>query len=69
MLCNPHKRSEGRTTLGAEDAPLFSFANEVCRVLQERFPDIISQQVLRVDFFQHVETGKYYLNEIEGMHY
>jgi hypothetical protein len=67
VFANPHKRGRARSTLGTATAPLFAFAEEVCKVLKERFPGLIGDQILRVDFFQHVETGKYYLNEVEGM--
>ncbi len=66
MFNNPHKTGAGRSTLGDKSEPLFAFANEICTVMKERFPYLIGEQVLRVDFFQHVETGKYYLNEVEG---
>jgi hypothetical protein len=66
VFANPHKRGKGKSTLGSTTAPLFAFAEEVCTVLNARFPGLIGEQILRVDFFQHVETGKYYLNEVEG---
>ena len=67
VLLNPHKRKKGRSTLGQAEGPLFDFANEVLRVLSQRMPETIMEQVIRVDFFQHPDTGKYYLNEIEGL--
>ena len=67
VFANPHKRGEGRSILGKTTAPLFEFAEEVCRVLKERFPGLIGEQILRVDFFQHAVTRKYYLNEVEGI--
>jgi D-alanine-D-alanine ligase-like ATP-grasp enzyme len=45
---------------------LKAFANEVIRVLRARCPNLIYEQILRVDFFQYPDTGTYYLNEIEG---
>jgi hypothetical protein len=63
---NPHKSGSGRSTLGARPAPLFAFANLIIETLRERFPGLIWEQLLRVDFWRHVETGKYYLNEVEG---
>jgi len=66
VFLNPHKHSGGRSTLGDKPEPLFNFANEICRILSERFPSLIGEQILRADFFQHVETGRYYLNEVEG---
>ena len=47
---------------------MFQFANEICQILRDRFPGLIGDQILRVDFFQHVITGKYYLNEVEGVY-
>ena len=66
-MLNPHKRKKGRSTLGQAEGPLFAFAEEVLRVLSQRMPETILEQVTRVDFFQHPYTGKYYLNEIEGI--
>ena len=63
---NPHKGGAGKSTLGAKSAPLFEFSNLIISTLRERFPGLIWEQLLRVDFWRHVETGKYYLNEVEG---
>jgi hypothetical protein len=66
VFANPHKRGKGISTLGQMPEPLFAFAEEICSVLKVRFPGLIGEQVLRVDFFRHAKTGKYYLNEVEG---
>ena len=61
--CNDPKSGLG--SLGLEQAQ-FDFAEEVIQVVRERFPEVISEQVLRIDFWRNVETGAYFLNEIEG---
>ena len=66
MCMNPHKTGAGKSTLGAKTEPLFEFANLIIATLRERFPGLIWEQLLRIDFWRHVETGKYYLNEVEG---
>ena len=63
---NPHKVGAGRSTLGGKPAPLFEFSNLIINTLRERFPGLIWEQLLRVDFWRHIETGKYFLNEVEG---
>ena len=63
---NPHKNGTGRSVLGCKPEPLFTFANLIVQSLKDRFPGLIWEQVLRVDFWQHVETKKFYLNEVEG---
>ena len=63
---NPHKIGIGRSTLGSKPEPLFAFANLIVRTLKERFPGLIWEQVLRVDFWQHVETKKFFFHEVEG---
>jgi hypothetical protein len=63
---NKHKSGAGRSTLGAKPAPLFEFSNLIISTLRDRFPGLIWEQILRIDFWRHVETGKYFLNEVEG---
>jgi hypothetical protein len=63
---NPHKGGVGKSTLGAKAGPLFEFANLIIAILRERFPGLIWEQLLRIDFWRHVETGKYFLNEVES---
>ena len=57
----------GPGSLGSEER-LFSFAEEIVSVLRERFPGLISEQVLRVDFWRHSDTDTFFLNEVEGNH-
>ena len=55
----------GPGSLGSETR-LFEFAEEMISVLRERFSELISEQVLRVDFWRHYETDTFFLNEVEG---
>ncbi len=55
----------GPGSLGNERA-LFEFAETVVHAMRERFPGLIYEQVLRIDFWRHSVTGVYFLNEIEG---
>ena len=52
--------------LGRRWKPLKAFAEEVCRVLKDKIPTYIADQIIRVDFFQHPVTKKCYVNEIES---
>ena len=63
---NPHKPGVGKSTLGSRWQPLKAFAEKVCEAVRDRIPEFIADQVMRVDFFQHPRTGKYYVNEIES---
>ncbi len=64
---NDHKDGNGIGTIGAVPKPLFDFAEAMVRLLRERFPsELIHEQILRIDFWRHMGTNKYYLNEVEG---
>jgi len=68
---NPHKSGTIKKSVfnHAPDSVFFEFAENVVRKLQEICPQLIADQVLRVDFFGDLsETGElvFIVNEIEG---
>jgi hypothetical protein len=64
---NDHKTGNGLGSFGTDQEPLHDFAESIVQVLRERFPtELIHEQVLRIDFWRHIKTNKYFLNEVEG---
>jgi hypothetical protein len=68
---NPHKSGWNKKSVfnRAPDQVFFDFAEEAARKLKEVCPELISNQVLRIDFFGDVnEAGEliFIVNEIEG---
>jgi hypothetical protein len=65
---NPHKNGTvtgHQSSLGANDAGLGAIAEEMIVRLKANHPQLISDQVLRVDFFQDTKSQQYILNEVE----
>lgn len=68
---NPHKDGWIKKSPfnRVSDSVLFEFAEEVVRKLKEVCPELIANQVLRIDFFGDLcETGElvFIVNEVEG---
>ena len=68
---NPHKKGTVSKSVfnHAPDSVYFDFAEDVVRRLKDICPELISEQVLRVDFFGDLSpTGEliFIVNEIEG---
>ena len=61
---NPHKCGRGTSDLGRDDEELFGYAREVCAILKRECPYMMTDGLLRIDFFKH--RGRYLLNEVEG---
>ena len=69
FICrNPHKDGDGKgeSTLGHDDAVLGAIAEEMISKFKDAHPELIADQILRVDFFRDSRTGRYILNEVEG---
>jgi hypothetical protein len=66
---NEPKQGNGLGSLGRDTGPLFAFAQEVVGVLRDRFPELIGEQILRIDFWRHIKTNQYFLNEVEGKYH
>jgi hypothetical protein len=71
MFRNPHKPGTGKKSVfgHSPDKVFEDFAEEVVRKLREICPELIANQVLRVDFFGDLsETGElvFIVNEVEG---
>ena len=70
MVCrNPHKDGSGsgrRSTLGSNDNVLGAVAEDMIAQFKAVHPELIADQVLRVDFFRDSQSGRYILNEIES---
>ena len=66
---NPHKEGSGegrRSTLGSNDRALGDIAEDMIAQFKAAHPELIADQVLRVDFFRDSKSGRYILNEVEG---
>ena len=66
---NPNKRgSSGKSVLGGpKNTPFLSkYAEDVIKHLKDSCPNLISEQMLRVDVFQSSKTNLLIVNEIEG---
>ena len=66
---NPNKRSsDGRSPFGGiEEKVFFDFAEHVISVLRRVCPELITDQVLRIDIFGFRDRpGEFIVNEIEG---
>ena len=70
FLCrNPHKDGSGPgrcSTLGSDDTVLGLVAEDFIARFKAAHPELITDQVLRVDFFRDSVTGRYILNEVES---
>jgi len=64
---NPHKVNGGRSVLGSDFAVFKAFAEDVIRTLKSRCPFLVTESILRIDFFRCCQTGRIYLNEVEGI--
>ena len=66
---NPHKDGCGsgrRSTLGSDDGILGDIAEDMIKKFKAAHPELIADQVLRVDFFRDSKSGRYILNEVES---
>ena len=66
---NPHKDGCGsgrRSTLGSDDRILGDIAEDMIKQFKAVHPELIADQVLRVDFFRDSKSGRYILNEVES---
>ena len=69
MSRNPNKRgSSCKSVLGGpKSTPYLSkYAEDVIRHLKDSCPNLISEQMLRVDVFQSSKTNLLIVNEVEG---
>jgi hypothetical protein len=69
FICrNPHKDGTGgrRSSLGSDDKALGAIAEEMAARFKASHPQLIDDQILRVDFFQDSTSGQYILNEVES---
>ena len=65
---NPHKHGTSyghQSTLGKDDSKLGAIAEGMIARLKAAHPQLIADQILRVDFFRDTKSGQYILNEVE----
>lgn len=69
FICrNPHKNGDGcgASSLGSDDLELGAVAEDMIKRFKLAHPELIADQILRIDFFKDVRSGRYTLNEVEG---
>jgi hypothetical protein len=69
FICrNPHKDGDGLgvSTLGSDDDTLAAVAENMIARFKLAQPELISDQILRIDFYRDSLSGRYTLNEVEG---